>query len=106
MKTRFSFFLSLEFSLGHSCSARKTNLLQPWPISPRPARHGLSPASTQMPRPKKSLRCRGPVPCMDEDPPTPYLALLFELPSFRTTTAKNIPFAEGKDNVDIKFLDM
>ncbi|UPK92651.1 hypothetical protein LCI18_003586 [Fusarium solani-melongenae] len=47
-----------------------------------------------------------PVPCMDEDPPTPYLALLDEFTPFRRTTFKNIPFAEGKDNFDIKFLDM
>ncbi|KAJ4184030.1 hypothetical protein NW767_013373 [Fusarium falciforme] len=43
---------------------------------------------------------------MDEDPPTPYLALLDEFTPFRKTTFKNIPFAEGKDNFDIKFLDM
>ncbi|EEU43724.1 uncharacterized protein NECHADRAFT_45399 [Fusarium vanettenii 77-13-4] len=47
-----------------------------------------------------------PLPCMDEDPPTPYLALLDEFTPFRRTTFKNIPFAEGKDNFDIKFLDM
>jgi hypothetical protein len=47
-----------------------------------------------------------PVPCMDEDPPTPYLALLDEFTPFRRTTFKNIPFSEGKDNFDIKFLDM
>ncbi|RSM18256.1 hypothetical protein CDV31_002982 [Fusarium ambrosium] len=47
-----------------------------------------------------------PVPCMDEDPPTPYLALLDEFTFFRHTTFKNIPFSEGKDNFDIRFLNM
>ncbi|KAJ4329266.1 hypothetical protein N0V84_000159 [Fusarium piperis] len=47
-----------------------------------------------------------PTPCMDEDPPTPYLALLDEFTPFRKTTFKNIPFPEGKDNFDINFLDI
>lgn len=47
-----------------------------------------------------------PTPCMDEDPPTPYLALLDEFTCFRKTAFKNIPFAEGKDNFDINILDI
>ncbi|KAM0421205.1 hypothetical protein ACHAPT_010925 [Fusarium lateritium] len=46
------------------------------------------------------------VPWMGEDPPTPYLALLDEFTPFRKTTFKHVPFAEGKENFDINFLEV